>query len=80
MTIGVDAKGNRKEIFSADVAEKKQKSFFNLSKTGELQKGIVAVEMWQRIRHTTGIDVKLRDARLKSDGGAHDAVAESNAD
>ena len=66
-TVAVGKDGKETEILGRDVPLKKHKEHFNASKCGELPKGAVRVEVWERIRQTTGIDVAAQKARLDAD-------------
>jgi hypothetical protein len=67
ITVAVDAKGNRKEIFGTEDSEHRQREYFQASKHGELPKGVVRIEQWQRIKVTTGIDKAARKKRLEEE-------------
>jgi hypothetical protein len=67
ITMTVDAKGVRRELVGPSEPNRKHKEAFTDAKSKRLQKGVVAVESWERVRVTTGIDAEAQDRRLAED-------------
>lgn len=73
--VTVDEKGGRKIVHGPEVAERKQRESFQKFKHGELPKGVCRVEVWQRIKQTTGVDLAARKLRIDEEAKAEEARA-----
>lgn len=63
ITVAIDKDGKSKVLHGPEVAFEVQRKAFTANKLGDLPKGAVRVELYERTRHTVGVDRELQKRR-----------------